>query len=108
MANPNSKITNVQSFVEQPQRYIIAEAPSSTTSCLKYAKPQMENIENLNKFACKTYDGFEYSNVLRVTSVDGPERQLKTGHQKGSNCAPCKEKVASMFERHIKQWSDHG
>ena len=100
MANPNSKITNVQSFVEQPQRYIFAEAPSSTTSCLKYAKPQMDDIENLNKFSSKTSDGFEYSNVLRVTSVDGPERQLKTGHQKGGNFR-CVCGVAAKQHRNI-------
>ncbi len=99
-ANPNTKISNVQTFVEQPQTYILAQAPSSTSSCLQYAKPQMEDIQRLSEFKSTASNGMLYANKLRVTSVDGPERQLKSGHQKGGNYR-CICGVATKQHRNI-------
>jgi hypothetical protein len=79
---PEKPPLNVQAFIEKPQIFILAQSPSSVSACLSYVQTRVQDFAELSE-PIECLDGILIQDILRVSSVDGPERDFKAGQRIG-------------------------
>ena len=83
-AYPHRPTTNIQKLVEKPLIYIIARSSASVSSSLQFSETRVADLKELNEPSI-TASNQHMNDIFRISAVDGPERQLKSGQQIGGN-----------------------
>ena len=79
----------MQKYVEKPVIYIITQSAASVSASLRFSQTKQEDYKRLHENVT-TSTGQKSYDILRVSAVDGPEQQLKCGHQLGGTYkCPC-------------------
>ena len=73
---------DVQKFIERPSIWIIARSAASVSASLRFSECRQADFKKLIE-PIYTSTGCPIKDILRVSAVDGPERQLKCGQQMG-------------------------
>ena len=81
---------DVQSLVEKPQVYILAQCGSSEAEQLAYINTRKICLEGLNNKITAS-GGIKMTDVMRLFHGDGPQQEFESGEQKGGHagCAAC-------------------
>jgi len=73
---------NVQSVVESPYIYLLAQSNFSVKDQLLYVPTRLEDLRELEE-KISSKDGRTFTDKLRFFSGDSPARQLEAGQQCG-------------------------
>ena len=95
---PNMEV-NIQSEVEKPELYILAQCQSNDNKLL-YSEEQIKVLSEINT-PITSNNYVLINNVMRIFKSDYPAAQLEAGHQKGvtisAGYVPLKQLLQKLF-----------